>query len=56
MKKRNVDKRPKMIWQIMDVRDLKYEKEFFDLIIDKSTLDCMSCCENAALNIAKMLN
>ena len=35
--------------------DLKYSDEFFDLVIDKSTLDCMMCCDNSQLVICKML-
>ena len=39
----------------MDVRDMKYEKNFFDLIIDKSTIDALLCGEDAFLNTASML-
>lgn len=55
MKERNEEKRPNMVWEEMDVRDLKYENEFFDLVIDKSTLDCISCADDSVLNIAKMV-
>ena len=36
-------KRPDMKWQVMDARDLGYESEMFDMIIDKSTMDALLC-------------
>ncbi len=39
----------------MDVRDLQYEDETFDMIIDKSTIDALLCGDNAFLNVAIML-
>ncbi len=39
----------------MDVRDLKYPDNFFDLAIDKSTIDALLCGENAFLNVATMM-
>lgn len=39
----------------MDVRDLKYENNFFDLVIDKSTIDALLCGENSFLNVAIMI-
>lgn len=39
----------------MDVRDLKYSDEFFDLIVDKSTIDAILCGECSFINVAKML-
>ncbi len=39
----------------MDCRDLTYESSFFDLIIDKSTIDALLCGENAYTNVAMML-
>jgi hypothetical protein len=44
-----------MVWEVMDVRDLKYTNEFFDLIIDKSTLDAMTCGINANIDVTKMM-
>ncbi len=44
-----------MKWAEMDVRDLNYENEFFDLIVDKSTIDALLCGNYAYLNVAQML-
>ena len=40
MSKRNKE-RPNMQWEIMDVTDMKYENESFDIAIDKSTIDAL---------------
>lgn len=39
----------------MDVRDLKYEQNTFDLIIDKSTIDALLCGDSSFINVALML-
>lgn len=39
----------------MDVRNIKYETGFFDLIIDKSTIDALLCGDNAFINTALMM-
>ena len=44
-----------MKWDVMDVRDLKYEDSKFDLIVDKSTIDALLCGDQAYLNVAIML-
>ena len=44
-----------MKWDVMDVRELKYEDGFFDLIVDKSTIDALLCGDQAYLNVAIML-
>eukprot|EP00743_Colponemidia_sp_Colp-15_P010282 GILK01011307.1.p1 GENE.GILK01011307.1~~GILK01011307.1.p1 ORF type:complete len:252 (+),score=20.19 GILK01011307.1:47-757(+) len=53
MKARNT-KRDKMLWQVMDVRDLDYPSNFFDVVIDKSTMDSILCGEMAFINVARM--
>ncbi len=61
MKERNTN-REGMTWEVMDVRDLKYAPNTFDLAIDKSihshyspgTIDALLCGEDAFVNVAKM--
>jgi hypothetical protein len=45
-----------MNYEVMDVTDMKYPDGFFDLAIDKSTIDALLCGDNAFLNVAKMTN
>lgn len=54
MKARNKS-RKNMTFEVMDVRDMKFEDNSFDLIIDKSTIDALLCGENSYINVAKML-
>jgi ubiquinone/menaquinone biosynthesis C-methylase UbiE len=54
MKKRN-QKREGMHYEIMDACNLKYPDNFFDVAIDKSTIDAILCGDNAFLNTAIML-
>ena len=44
-----------MKYQVMDCCDLKYEDNYFDVIIDKSTIDAILCGDNSYLNTALML-
>ena len=39
----------------MDVRNMRYLTNFFDLIFDKSTIDALLCGESAFLNTALMM-
>jgi hypothetical protein len=43
MKDRNEKLRPHMKWDVMDVMELTYKDCFFDLIVDKSTIDALLC-------------
>ena len=43
------------IGEVMDCTNLKFETNFFDLIMDKSTIDALLCGENAYMNTALML-
>ena len=54
MADRNKD-RPEMKWETMDVRDLKYPDETFDLVIDKSTIDSLLCGDFEGINVGIML-
>jgi ubiquinone/menaquinone biosynthesis C-methylase UbiE len=47
--------RPEMQYKIMDVRDLQYPDNYFDMLIDKSTIDALLCGENSFVNVAKMM-
>ena len=53
MVKRNTE-RPEMKWEVMDVWDMAYEDDYFDIAIDKSTIDALLCGDNAFLNVARM--
>ena len=55
MIERNKIKRPNIKFEVMDVRDLKYENNSIDLAIDKSTIDALLCGENSFINVAKMI-
>lgn len=44
-----------MVYEVMDCCDLKYPDNFFDIVIDKSTIDAILCGENASLNTALLL-
>ena len=47
--------RPEMAWQLMDCRNLKYPNQYFDLILDKTTIDCLLCGDNGPLSVLTML-
>jgi ubiquinone/menaquinone biosynthesis C-methylase UbiE len=53
MAERNA-KRVGMKYETMDVRDIKYPDNYFDLAIDKSTIDALLCGDEAFINVAKM--
>lgn len=44
-----------MKYEVMDVCDIKYPNGFFDIAIDKSTIDALLCGDNAYINVAKMM-
>lgn len=39
----------------MDVMDLKFDDESFDLVLDKSTLDAILCGNHSFVNAAAMV-
>jgi len=54
MTQRNMQ-RKEMKYEVMNVMDIKYPDNFFDLAIDKSTIDALLCGENAFANVCKMI-
>lgn len=44
-----------MKWDVMDIREMSYRDESFDIIIDKSTIDALLCGNLAYLNVAFMM-
>lgn len=53
MKERCKDRKG-MVFETMDVKNLSYKDETFDLIIDKSTIDALLCGEHSFMNVATM--
>ena len=54
MKTRNKDKKG-LHFDVMDVCEMAYKDETFDLIIDKSTIDALLCGDHSFMIVAKML-
>ncbi len=61
MTERNQE-RPEMTWKTMDVKQLQYQDETFDVVLDKSkvgyksgTMDALLCGDDATLNVAIMM-
>ena len=55
MRVRN-EKRSGMEWLEMDVRKLEFDDNYFDLLIDKSTIDALLCGKYSYINVAHMMN
>mmetsp|Transcript_17448 Transcript_17448/g.22095 ORF Transcript_17448/g.22095 Transcript_17448/m.22095 type:complete len:80 (+) Transcript_17448:321-560(+) len=55
MANRNRDSRPSLIWQVMSCTSFDYPDGFFDIVIDKSTIDCLVCGKRAYEKTALML-
>ena len=54
MKNRNKDRKG-LHFDVMDVCDMAYKDETFDLVIDKSTIDALLCGDHSFMIVAKML-
>eukprot|EP00826_Nyctotherus_ovalis_P059136 TRINITY_DN8199_c0_g2_i3.p1 TRINITY_DN8199_c0_g2~~TRINITY_DN8199_c0_g2_i3.p1 ORF type:complete len:140 (+),score=31.16 TRINITY_DN8199_c0_g2_i3:181-600(+) len=54
MRKRN-KMRSKMHYDVMDVRQMTYPDNYYDLAVDKSTIDALLCGERSFYNVAVML-
>ena len=48
-------RRPSLVWETMAVENMKYEDEFFDIVIDKSTIDCLVCCHDSTYLVARTM-
>ena len=46
---------PEEKWEVMDVREMRFEDGSFDLVIDKSVLDCLLCYAESHENTHRML-
>ena len=44
-----------MVYEVMDVCDMTYPDNFFDVAIDKSTIDAILCGDNPYLNTCLLL-
>jgi ubiquinone/menaquinone biosynthesis C-methylase UbiE len=55
MEERNREKRPSMKWLVMDILDLKYEDETFDIVLDKGTMDAIMCEKGDVWNVSEDL-
>ena len=44
-----------IIGEVMDIRNMSFPSQLFDLIVDKSTIDALLCGDHAYMNVAKML-
>lgn len=44
-----------MVYEVMDVCELKYPDNYFDIAIDKSTIDAILCGDNPYLNTCLLL-
>ncbi len=42
--------------EVMDARDIKYPNKYFDLVIEKTTIDTLICMTDPFLNMALMMN
>lgn len=45
-----------MVYEVMDVREMTYGNEMFDVVIDKATIDTLMCSDNPITNVAKMID
>lgn len=51
MKERSKN-RPNMVYEVMDVCNMTYSDNSFDVAIDKSTIDALLCGDNAFVKVA----
>ncbi len=44
-----------MVYEVMDVRNMRYPSEHFNMVLDKSTIDALLCSDNPVISVAQML-
>ena len=53
MAQKNADSRPEMVWLVLDITNMsKFAIDTFDIVIDKSTIDCLFCREDYTVKVA----
>lgn len=50
------NKYPELIYDVMDVTDMRYPDKSFDMVLDKSVIDALLCSDAPYSNAAKMLH
>ena len=56
MAQKNANSRPEMVWLVLDITNMsKFAIDTFDIVIDKSTIDCLFCREDYTVKVAQML-
>ena len=48
--------RDEMTYMVADVSKMPFDDETFDVALDKSTMDCIFCCENSRETISEMVH
>ena len=56
MSLRNSSTRPELIWEVANVTaSMRYPNNYFDIVIDKSTMDAILCGDSSFMMMAKMM-
>jgi len=55
MSLRNSSSRPELLWEVMNVTSMRYPSNYFDLVIDKSTMDAILCGDHSFMVMAQMM-
>ena len=55
MATRNRESRPELLWHVMSCTSLDYDSDMFDVVIDKSTIDCLVCGKRAYQKTAQTM-
>jgi ubiquinone/menaquinone biosynthesis C-methylase UbiE len=46
---------PRLIWRVMDCQNLEYAECSFDSVIEKGTIDALSCGSESSVSVERML-